>query len=209
MDRLTAWIPSFIELFTNPAETKEISNVASDVKKKLVDYYGLLHYSGISHGDLAQVYPSSDLPSSFTALLTLVQQFIALVAHPRFWLFVPPCIMHIPAYIVGPFAARKLMKRGEEESVAELTVVPAGITFGLTSYVASFKLASMIFTGQIASLWPGMPNVLKNVGGWYVKNVPSVYGLRRAVGTVAIMYWTTWVVFKWHSLLVKGKWYHV
>lgn len=97
------------------------------------------------------------------------------------------------------------MKPGEEETVAELTIVPAGLAFGITSWITSFKFANVLLSGKLADRWPGMPGALRTAGNWFVKDIPSVYGLKRVVATLAVMYWTTWVVFKWHSLLIKGE----
>ena len=97
------------------------------------------------------------------------------------------------------------MKPGEEETVAELTVVPAGLAYGITSWIVSFKLANVLLSGNFAAMWPNMPDLLMKVGEWYVKEVPALYGLKRVAATLAIMYWTTWVVFKWHSLLITGE----
>ncbi|KAI0683272.1 hypothetical protein BC835DRAFT_1396021 [Cytidiella melzeri] len=195
----------FMDLFTEQPETSKGSSTTSACKKTLVDYCGLLHHTSISHDALVNVYPSSRLPSALTASITLVGHLLTLMLHPRFWLFIPPFLMHIPAYIVGPLVARRLMKPGEQETIAELTVVPSGIAYGLTSYIVSAKFASMLFSGQIATMWPGMPHMLIKAGQWFVETIPSMHGLRRVLGTVTIMYWTTWVVFKWHSLLVKGN----
>ncbi|KAI0821472.1 hypothetical protein BC629DRAFT_1587737 [Irpex lacteus] len=194
--------PKFIDLFTGPTTT---SAVAAKGKKTLVSYYSLLHYTNIPHDTLVQVYPSSTLPTASTALLTFVHHLLVLLLHPRFWLFLPAFILHIPAYLVGPPTARKLMKPGEEETVAELTVVPSGLAFGIASWIASFKFANVLLSGKLADWWSGMPSALRTAGNWFVKDIPSVYGLKRVAATLAVMYWTTWVVFKWHSLLIKGN----
>ncbi|KAI0087155.1 hypothetical protein BDY19DRAFT_304741 [Irpex rosettiformis] len=194
---------NFIDLFTDAASTTSVTSTKG--KKTLVAYYGLLHYTDISHDTLVQVYPSTALPSTFGALITFIKHLIILLVHPRFWLFLPAFLLHIPAYIIGPLAARKLAKPGEEETIAELTVVPAGLAYGITSWIASYKLANALLDGYFAGSWLSLPDILKKAGEWFVKEVPSVYGLKRVAATLTIMYWTTWVVFKWHSLLVKGN----
>ncbi|KAI0339278.1 hypothetical protein BDW22DRAFT_1361799 [Trametopsis cervina] len=203
---ISTWVDvsqTFIDLFSSPEMAQTTPDNIDHHKKALVNYYGLLHHSGITHGTLASIYPHSAMPNAFMAVFTFIRQLLVLVLHPRLWFFLPPFLLHIPAYITGTLAARYLVKPGEDETVAELTLVPGGLAFGLTTYIVSAKFANMLFDGRISTAW--MPSVLTKAGEWFMESVPSMFGVRRVLSTFAIMYWTTWFMFRWHALLIKGN----
>lgn len=175
----------------------------------LITYAGLLHHTHISHRALASLYPTPALPSRDASLATFLHTTIATIVQPRFLAFLPVGLLHVPAYAVGALAGRVLADPREPETVAEHKAVCAGLAFGATSAFAGWKVAGTVYEQLFVAVQDGrldwLPESLKRACAWVcdLSQESAAAVFVRLFGTAAVIYWTTWALFRWHKALIR------
>ncbi|KDQ23397.1 hypothetical protein PLEOSDRAFT_1049000 [Pleurotus ostreatus PC15] len=130
----------FVDMFSKPAHLQ--------ARDTFVRYYSLLHYTRLSHASLDHLYPlsnnnthSSPLPSPVYAATIFLKQLLNTFLHPRALCFLPPFLVHRPAYIFGTLAARFLAKREEEEGQTQFKAIFGGFGSGLSYGLVTWRLS--------------------------------------------------------------------
>lgn len=203
---------SLIDLFSAPDAPLSRSRARS----ALLTYYSLLHYSNISHAHLTallrtprQPYP----PSRAHAVSLVLRQLLAMMLHPRFIAFLPPCLVHIPTYALAGLAKRALASPREEETHAQYKaifgMVGAGATYGALGALLARTMDHLPILEKIRKATADSDGSLKVVleivgrlGSWIALN-GGVW--RDGVVLVGCIYVTAKVLSKWHNALVGGK----
>ncbi|EPQ51328.1 glycerol-3-phosphate 1-acyltransferase [Gloeophyllum trabeum ATCC 11539] len=154
----------------------------TQIKQALLKYYSLLHYTGLDHTTLSSILPSpspgtderapllpantpgTSLVTARSALRIFVCNALVTFLYPRFILFLPPFVVHIPAYVMGKLAARFLATPGEEEGIAQYKTIVGGEVLGTitTAYVvgwalrlvASYKLLGGLLSPRASDVSP-------------------------------------------------------
>jgi glycerol-3-phosphate O-acyltransferase/dihydroxyacetone phosphate acyltransferase len=105
--------------------------IDSELRKRtvtsLLAYSGLLHYTNIHHESLPAIIPSSRVH----AIGTFFSHLFRTILHPKFILFLPALVVHIPAYISSNLAARLLATPELPETIALSKVVGGGLGVGV------------------------------------------------------------------------------
>lgn len=110
------------------------------VRKRLLEYYSLLHSSHLSNSALSALplprsldpRRSEPLPSRLRTLLVLLKDTFAVLVRLPFFLF--PLMVHMPAYLASRWAAK--LVEDEEETQAQNKIV-----LGLLSLVLIYPTA--------------------------------------------------------------------
>ncbi|EKM53230.1 uncharacterized protein PHACADRAFT_197652, partial [Phanerochaete carnosa HHB-10118-sp] len=182
---------------------------------KLVKYSGILYHAGISHGSLVALYSSSEKPSRAVSIGVFLREAITTVLHPRFLCFFPIGLLHIPAYIVGSCAARFLADPQEPETLAERKAVCGGVTFGATAALLGRSITRAVYEIIFASLQYGrlsrLPILITKVCSWLfdVGQRSSAAAFLRLLGMISVIYWTTWLLFRWHRALIQWNYQRI
>ncbi|KAI0277080.1 hypothetical protein BGY98DRAFT_657926 [Russula aff. rugulosa BPL654] len=93
----------------------------------LLAYSGLLHYTNIHHESLPATIPRSRVH----AISTFLSYLFKTILHPKFILFLPALVVHIPAYISSNLAARFLATPELPETIALSKVLSGGLGIGV------------------------------------------------------------------------------
>jgi len=197
---------SFVEIFSDQGQ--EIRSV----KRSLVKYLGLLHYTGIPHAAIDYLYPlpaSTTIPTVSTAALTVLCQLCETFLHPKAIAFLPMFILHLPAYITGWLAARVLTKPKEEETKAQFKAIFGGLGMGLSyTIVIRTVLKVMHGRGENGTRWLAemLPQFFIKILTALRQRLPENEGLlQKLIGTVVVAVGTISILWKWHNFLVKGN----
>lgn len=192
---------------------KEPESPKEDAIRVLTRYYALLHYTGISHRDLSVLYHKPTEPTPSSSIAVFIQQLLTLLLHPRFIVFLPVLPLHLPVYAAGYLAKRYLVHPGEPEAEAEHKAVCGGLVFGVVAFTVGRALAGTCKSLMLQG-FEALVEQLFASGGWASSVGSVLLGLFQrnslaaatmgAMGTAASMYATTWVLFRWHSALVRG-----
>lgn len=182
----------------------------------LLRYYSLLHYSTISHAHLTALLPNlrqPSLPTRVRATSLALRQLLATVLHPRFLVFLPPLLAHIPAYALAGLAKRTLASPREEETHAEFKAIFGMIGAGATYAVLGGVLARVVdrlpilgtvhkVVAQSHGIARAALEVVERLGDWLGR-----YGgiWRDRLVLMGCVYVTAKVLSKWHNGLVGGK----
>lgn len=140
-----------------------------------------------------------------------IRQLFTTVLHPRFVLFLPTFILHLPGYATALLAHRLLAKTDEEETHAQFKAVFGGL--GATAvYVGVTRLV-------VRRLVANTPGVLANLkapaflvpaassvwaaGRWLFAGGSDLSGrARAALGVFGIFYATSFILSHWHNYWV-------
>lgn len=168
----------------------------SSSKSALATYRGFLHHTQISHTILDSIVPTK----KFTTVTSksLLHQLIpsALLRLPyvllHTMLFLPPFVLHLPAYLSGVLAERAAPE-GEEEAKAQMKGIAAGFGFG-----GGIGLLLGLLWRSRQLTWAGLG-----------MSAGSGLGAGLAAGknlvNMVLVVWTgVWAVSKWHNALVFG-----
>ena len=210
---------SLVDLFT--ASSLRLQSLPH-VKRALIQYFALLHYTNISHSSLAYLFPR---PSASPAFLHtfLVHTLLRLqFFHPRSLLFLPTLIPFLPGYALSALASRFLVAHGEEEAEAQAKAVAGGIGIGIGCLGVGWAVVrwvielgttdSLSFSSSFAR---GVP--MQKLGWLSVETLASfgrllgntgggrVGTLKRAVGILGVLYATGWALVKWHNLFIRCR----
>ncbi|CAA7257510.1 unnamed protein product [Cyclocybe aegerita] len=169
---------------------------APELKEALARYYALLHYSETRHSILLSLLPlSAPLetlpPHAIPASAILIQPTIFILASfplslVRFFLFLPPLLLHFPGYVSGSLIGKLLAVPGEMESPAQFKAVGGGL-----GIAANIALAFGV-------LW-------KKGGLSTLPGFPKVEGVKHVLALVGTIYCSVWLLVKWHGLLVNAN----
>ncbi|KZT25959.1 acyltransferase [Neolentinus lepideus HHB14362 ss-1] len=207
------------------------------LNQTLLKYYSLLHYTGLSHPTLSSILPNDALPvrvtdervslltnnapsissvSAWRALRIFATNFVVTLLHPRFVFFIPPLVVHTPAYIMGNLAARFLATKGEEEGIAQYKVIVGGVGRGLGLGAAGISVSRFLRQLMHCSRHTSVPLCLKGLEG-VVRSLGQVAQcmfcgsgwtgkVKEVAGVVGTMYLVGWALVNWHNALVGGLW---
>lgn len=182
----------------------------AETTNALVKYYALLHHSGVSHEMLATLYPKAKRPTRIQSLLVFLRQLLTIITSPRSLAFIPVGLVHIPAYVAGALAGKYFVNTDEHETLAERKIVYGGLAFGVTSAFIGNKVYNILYDLVASSVWKG---ALQTLTGWTKEMDPllpadrttqAVRSFGKFFGMSVTMYWTVWLLFRWHAALVLG-----
>jgi len=131
---------SLISLFS-PTGSAIDSELHKRTITPLVAYSGLLHYSNIHHESLPAIIPRSRVH----AIGTFFSHLFRTILHPKFILFLPALVVHIPAYISSNLAARFLPIPELPEEIAFWKVIGGGLGIGIGYACATAALERTLF----------------------------------------------------------------
>jgi glycerol-3-phosphate O-acyltransferase / dihydroxyacetone phosphate acyltransferase len=206
------------------------------VRACLIKYLGYLHYTGINHSSLVALYPTTTphptsksaaapLPSAKVAFLVFIVQLLTTVLHPRAIFFLPPFLVHIPAYVLARLSVRFIATPGEEEGEAQFKTVFGGLGKGLGYAGTSVGLLMWLErlrekTGTLGS-WsqsvtsiardtlnsPGIVGALGKMGLSSFKGYGGGFAgvLKWMVSVVGVTYGTGSIFSRWHNALFLGE----
>ncbi|CDO70086.1 hypothetical protein BN946_scf184806.g13 [Trametes cinnabarina] len=206
------WISqNLISLFTDPHAASSVEKA----KHSLLKYHSLLFYAGISHGALCRILHDHSLrPNRTRAVGVFVRQVLTTVLHPRFTLFLPTFLVHIPQYAASALAHRLLARADEEEAHAQFKAVFGGLGAtaayaGITRFIvrrlignapgvlASLKVPAFLVPAA-SSVWAA--------GRWFFAGGPNLSGrARAALGVFGVFYATSFVLSHWHDYWVLSN----
>lgn len=120
----------------------------TQVKRRLLEYYSLLHSSKLNNSTLSSLpLPKTldprrpePLPSRLRTLILLLRDTLSVLVRLPFFLF--PLVIHLPAYLASQAAAR--IVEDEEETQAQNKVV-FGLIFLIMIYPAAFFFLWALF----------------------------------------------------------------
>lgn len=112
----------------------------------LLAYSGLLHYTNVHHESLPATIPRSRVH----AISTFLSYLFKTIFHPKFILFFPALVVHIPAYISSNLAARLLATPELPETIALSKVVSGGLGIGV-----GYACATAALVRTLSRLGPG------------------------------------------------------
>ncbi|KAI8970577.1 glycerol-3-phosphate-1-acyltransferase [Trametes punicea] len=202
---------SLVSLFTDPHAAPSVTGA----RQSLLKYHSLLSYANISHGSLWGILPDPSMrPSRTRALGIFFRQLLTTLLHPRFVLFLPTLILHLPAYANGLLADRLLGNPNEEETHAQFKAVFGGVAAtavyaGITRVIVRRLIddAPPILTALKSPAF--LASVLKSVwsaGRWFFAADPSLSGkARAALGVFSIFYISSFVLSHWHNYWVASN----
>lgn len=206
---------SVIDLFTHPKEAQALSKLT----QSLLKYHAMLQYTSISHGSLIAVVAEGhkqQLPSGMTrkrAASKLLRQLVITLLHPRFFLFLPPFLLHIPAYALAMLGKRLLENPRQEESHAQYAAICGTVTSGAVYACLGSVIARMVISGApstkfkwIASLvgLDGIviPSIIQQFVRWLFQPESK---LKRGLCTFTAIYCTARILSSWHNALVESQ----
>ncbi|TFK67208.1 hypothetical protein BDN72DRAFT_843378 [Pluteus cervinus] len=180
-----------ITLFSRPTtDTKTLS----DIKASLTKYRGLLHYTNIRHAVLESLLPPMDQPQKSLLSRTASSAIRLPIRLLTIALFIPPFLVHMPAYFTGKLFERMLAAKGEEEAKAQFKAVGGGIGLGGGIGVV------------LGFLWKTYG--WKFLLGWEGKSVDTPLAmLKVTLSFIGMVYTGVWAITRWHNALVGRVYY--
>ncbi|KAF7312287.1 Glycoside hydrolase family 5 protein [Mycena indigotica] len=164
---------TLVKLFSSPDDG---DSELCAVKRSLTKYFSLLHYTNITHGQLASLAPNTFARPGRWFVLRFCSTFLRTILNPSFILFIPPLIAHTPAYLLANLTSY-LAPPGEEESRSQFKVFLGGFGTGLGAGLSSY---------------------------WTTKFLSSRFvidgGLR---SRFALWSLTAWLIIQWHVVLIN------
>lgn len=200
---------SLVSLFADPNAAAS----RAKAQQSLLKYYSLLYYSNISHSSLNAIFPAPSSsaaaaqPTRFCALSIVLRQLLVSVLHPRFVLFLPTLVLHIPAYITGNLADRLLGNPEEEETHAQFKTVFGGLAATAAYAAVTRAIVRALATGSLQVLVNAKTSAYVekalSVGRWLFEGGDSFSGkARAALGVFGIFHTTSFVLSRWHNYWV-------
>ncbi|KAL4263369.1 Phospholipid/glycerol acyltransferase domain-containing protein [Pleurotus pulmonarius] len=200
----------FVDIFSKPDFLH--------ARNTLVEYYSLLHYTRLSHASLDHLYPLSDtntdthssfLPSLASSASVFLKQLLNTLLHPRALCFLPPFLVHRPAYILGTLAARFLANPEEEEGQAQFKAIFGGFGAGLSYGLVTWRLSKWLqgiatgTQGSFVSTRPGIFSTLRYIG--LVLAGQEGNPLQRVLTLGGLFYGVSWILVRWHNSLIDSN----
>ncbi|KAF8066653.1 glycerol-3-phosphate-1-acyltransferase [Lyophyllum atratum] len=179
---------TLIAILTAPANTTTTDNThhLEAAKASLTKYYALLHYTNIEHSILTSIISR---PSYITSLLPLLSRVP--LAFCSILLFVPPMLLHIPAYLTGSLAGRFLAAKGEDEAKAQFKAIFGGVGLGISAGVVLRVLRKI-------SWFTRPSDAVGEVGG-------VLGGVKRTLQLLGLTYSSVYLLIKLHNAMVYDK----
>ncbi|KAM5537073.1 hypothetical protein V8D89_009219 [Ganoderma adspersum] len=206
---------NLISQFTDP----DAAPSSAKARQALLKYHSLLHHANVSHASLKALLPdiNNTRPSAPRMLSLVLRQLLISVLHPRFTLFLPTLVLHVPAYAVGLLGGRLLGKAEEEETWAQFKAIfgglaAAGVYVAVTCAIVRGLVADSV--GSLARFREWVPRLLLpglkslwSAGRWFfVENNEGLEGkTRAAVGVLGVFYVTSFVLSRWHDYWVGSN----
>ncbi|THH20628.1 hypothetical protein EW146_g759 [Bondarzewia mesenterica] len=201
---------TLVSIFTPQATSERQQHV----KASLLKYASLLHYTGLRHNSLSSVLPrvgsqrpsSTSAPTVNQAARSLFYNLSVSLLHPRFLLFFPVFVLHIPAYCTSLLAVRFFADRELEETISQFKVIFGGI--GLT---ASYGLVAALVVKAVkrvsmAQMPSGRLSAIVMSSGMLSRGDAGILArLLRTIGLGLVAYSAVRALAKRHKLLVKGN----
>ncbi|RDX54483.1 acyltransferase [Lentinus brumalis] len=211
------WISqNLIHQFTDPNAAPS----GGKARQSLLKYHSLLFYANISHSALNAILPTpssssaATQPSRLRAFSVVIRQLLLTVLHPRFLLFFPTLVLHIPAYVTGSLAGRLLGKPTEEETYAQYKAVFGGLA-ATAAYAAVTRAIIRGLVGDSIGILAGikapsftLPALrgLWAAGRWFFIGENDLSGkARAALGALGIFYATSYALSHWHNYWVGSN----
>lgn len=179
---------SSIDLFSDDEDHGSLP----PVKRCLLRYHALLHHTGLSHASLPESYLS--------ALMSVITSSVPLV------LALPVHITHLPGYILGALAMRKL-GGDEEEAQAQYGAVIGGIGFGVGTAAGGcfgLKIVKRFVESGTAGRWIRNLGVQEAVLENGKKAIEAIARLGR-VGDALCLLGLAWLLSKCHNKIIDGS----
>jgi glycerol-3-phosphate O-acyltransferase / dihydroxyacetone phosphate acyltransferase len=132
---------SLISLFSPTGSATTDSELHKRTVTSLLAYSGLLHYTNLHHESLPAIIPRSRVH----AIGAFFSHLFRTILHPKFILFLPALVVHIPAYISSNLAARLLATPELPETIALSKVVGGGLGIGVGYACATAALVRTLF----------------------------------------------------------------
>ena len=204
---------SLISLFsdTNAAPSQ------GKARQALLKYRALLTYANVSHSSLNAILPEiNSRPRPARALWLVLRETALTFLHPRFALFLPVLLLHIPAYVAGLLADRLLSTPGEDETRAQFKAVFGGLVATATYAALARAIVHGLVTnsaGPLGWLSGKVPRLLAPVfglvwkaGRWFFTENEGHLGKAKSVaGVFGVFYLTSFFLSRWHSYWVKSN----
>ncbi|KAI0746755.1 glycerol-3-phosphate-1-acyltransferase [Daedaleopsis nitida] len=203
---------NLVDLFADPKAAASCAKA----RHSLLRYHCLLNYTNISHSSLNAIYPAppslaAPYPSGLRALSIVLRQLLISVLHPRFALFLPTLVLHVPAYVTGLLADRLLGNPEEEETHAQFKAVLGGLAASAAYAAVTRAIVRGILKGSINVFRIAdvkVPEILLNArwlfaGGTHGGGVAGK--ARAALGVFGIFYATSFVFSRWHNYWVGAN----
>lgn len=182
------FLNSLVDIFTTSPSSPASLHAA---KTALTTYYSLLHYTGISHSSLTSLLPINPCPPLVRLLRTALHIPPAFLS---FVLFLPPMLLHVPAYILGKLAAKLLVDEGEVEGEAQFKAILGGVGLGVGLGAVLGVLRNYV----------GLEPVWKFVAQKSAKE-GLLGNLKRIMTTLVVAYSSIHLLTRWHNALVYGS----
>ncbi|KAG6884756.1 hypothetical protein C0993_008495, partial [Termitomyces sp. T159_Od127] len=179
---------SLVDVFTTSSSSPASLDAA---KTALVTYYSLLYYTGISHSSLTSLLPINPRPPFIRLIRSAMHVPLAFFS---FVVFLPPMLLHVPAYIIGNLAARLLANPGGIESEAQFKVIFGG--FGLGIGLGAVLGVLRKYVG-LQPMWKLITQNNAKEG--------LIGNFKRIMTTLGIAYASIYLLIRWHNALVYGN----
>jgi glycerol-3-phosphate O-acyltransferase / dihydroxyacetone phosphate acyltransferase len=196
-----------VELFSlNPSTPPSLLHA----KEALVRYHSLLHHTSIREGFLSSLYPVPQSPATpplsiSHAFLSSFFQLIKTFLHLRFLLFLPPFIIHTPAYILGLLGSCLFASPDEEEAQAQFKSIFGGVGMGLGYATSTAFLVSWLRRVSFGRWDVEKGDVLGALTRLGQVTAGEAGKVKMALAIAGLLYGTAYVLFRWHNSLVNGR----
>ena len=150
------------------------------------------------------------------ALAIVLRQLFVAVLHPRFVLFLPTFVLHVPAYAIGLLGGHLLGKVEEAETWAQFKAVFGGLAAASTYAAVTRAIVGGLVADSVGPLaryrrWVPrfvIPAVrsLRTAGRWFFTGNEGLEGTTKAaIGVLSVFYVTSFVLSRWHDCWVGRK----
>ncbi|PCH38936.1 acyltransferase [Wolfiporia cocos MD-104 SS10] len=196
-----------IDMFTNSSDIPS----QRSAKRALLKYYSLLYYTSISHPSLTAILPDPlnfEPPTIGQAVMSVVRQIAITLLHPRFLVFFPPFVLHVPAYILAASANRFLATAHEEETHAQFKAIFGGIGAGTMYALAGRAIARFLLSSKILGKLKEMAHTTAKFDillplSHSMTSIPS--SIKSSLAVASLICGTVVLMSKWHNLLIHSN----
>lgn len=194
LESLRRSLPRFVDSLTG--DDPELC----ETKASLNQYLALQYHTGVTHADIAYLYPETRTLTLSDALFVLVLQLCKTMLHPRALLFLPVLIIHVPAYLTAWLGVRLFAVADEEESQAQFKAIFGGLGMG-AAYGALVPPGIRL----VARMCGSVRTVLTERYTWRVATFCEEGLVTRLVGTLLVAVGISRLLWRWHDGLVGGR----
>lgn len=183
---------SLIELFSDDEDGVSLPVV----KRCLLRYHALLHHTRLTHASLPESY--------LKALMSVIPSSVPLV------LTLPVHITHLPGYILGALAMRKL-GGDEEEAQAQYGAIIGGVGVGIGTAAGGWlglKIVKSLIEAGTAGRWIRKLGVQEMVGKVVLENgkkTAAAIARLGHMGDALCVLGLVWLSCKCHNKIIDGS----